>query len=211
MPETQSDITGFSEQCEAHQTGIQDLRAFATTHLAPLREREEAYRAAYPYENKDRLFDSEVSICLLLQDNLSAIGAEVIGCHLHIDSDRPPCFYCVQALNYFAKLWARLTGKSWLICVSSHEDYPWKGRLPPGHDIPANDEGKRTMRNYGRDRDDCYDAPLTEEELVTFTYSTESPGKIIQMFFSAPEASGAAAAAAGGGGGGSGGGGAGGY
>ena len=96
-------------------------------------------------------------------------------------SDRPSCFYCVQLLNHFAKLWSEQTRKPWRIIVSSHANLAnkewctWSGDLPSGHTVPYDN-----MREYGRD-DNC-DRKLVNAELEGFTYHPGKPGKIIQTF-----------------------------
>lgn len=139
----------------------------------------------YPFEVDRKILDSESSGCLLIQHFINIHISEISSAgavHLHMHSDRPSCFYCVQLLNYFAKKWAESTGKPWVVMVSSRDNPEnadwciWSGDLPPGHIIPSNN-----MREYGRD--DRHDAAISSAELEAFTYKPGRPGKIIQMFF----------------------------
>lgn len=157
---------------------------------------EERYADFYPFEERRKLLDSESSGCLLLEHFIATRTADLSSAttfHLHMHSDRPSCFYCVQLLNHQVKKLVKDTGKPWLVMVSSHANLDdadwckWSGDLPPGHVIPHND-----MREYGRDS--RYDALLSPEELIEFTYTPEHSGKIIQMFF--PSSSDATAATA---------------
>jgi|GEM_PF-3417416 len=160
---------------------------------------EERYTAFYPFEERRKLLDSESSGCLLLEHFIAIRKADLsyaTAFHLHMHSDRPSCFYCVQLLNHRVKKLAKDTGKPWLLMVSSHANpddadwCKWSGDLPPGHIVPGD-----TMREYGRDA--RHDAPLSAAELEDFTYAPDHPGKIIQMFFpSSPGTTAGTAAAA---------------
>jgi hypothetical protein len=158
---------------------------------------EKRYTAFYPFEERRKLLDSESSGCLLLEHFISTQEtSSATEFHLHMHSDRPSCFYCVQLLNHRVKKLAKDTGKPWLVMVSSHANpddadwCKWSGDLPPGHIVPDHN-----MRAYGRDV--RHDAPLSAAELTTFTYTPDHDGKIIQMFFpSSPGTTAGTAAAA---------------
>jgi hypothetical protein len=188
--ETRAVRTHLLELTHAYPPALTALGAAQEAVLARKKETlerykalEERYTAFYPFEERRKLLDSESSGCLLLEHFIATHEtSSATAFHLHMHSDRPSCFYCVQLLNHRVKKLAKDTGKPWLVMVSSHANpddadwCKWSGDLPPGHIVPGD-----TMREYGRDA--RHDAPLSAAEIATFTYTPDHPGKIIQMFF----------------------------
>lgn len=149
--------------------------------LIPLRALEHAYRSFYPFKAvnyQSRLLDSESSLCRLIEGKLNDLveipHKRLIRLHLH--SDNNSCFYCVQLLHCFAKKWTQETNIPWLIMVSSHQEYLWKGTLPPGNESLQ----KKSMRTYCND--DRQDQGLTQADTQEYSYAPGKPGKVIQVF-----------------------------
>lgn len=148
----------------------------ALQDLVPLRKFEHDYKTFYPFKAVNyhsRLLDSESSLCRLIESKvteLSEIPQKTL-IRLHMHSDNNSCFYCVQLLHYLAKKWAEETNVSWLIMVSSHQAYNWKGTLPPGFESLQ----QKSMRTYCQD--DRYDQELTAEEIQKYSYSPGIPWK----------------------------------
>ncbi|CAO4836626.1 MAG: hypothetical protein FADNKDHG_01620 [Holosporales bacterium] len=164
----------------SHSNTTSDLTT-ALKELIPLRNLEDDYRRFYPFKSisfQSRLLDSESSFCKLIENNFQKIKEvhQNQRIRLHMHSDNNSCFYCIQLLHYFAKKWSHATGIPWLIMVSSHKEYMWKGVLPPGFDALH----KKSMRSYAND--DRYDKELNEEEIQKYLYAPGKEGKIIQIF-----------------------------
>ncbi len=181
---TESDLDKVKQECDAEIVRLTEVRKKAT-NLGKFRCIEAQYQKFFPFSktHKNRMLDSEVSLCReidfwLAKSEIYTGAAEI---NIHIYSDNNPCFCCVQTIHYFAKNWVMKTGVPLRVFVSSEKEYVWSGSLPHGHVVPVNAaSGKPSMREYGKD--DSYDKPLCEKEQLSFTYTKDNVGKVIQLF-----------------------------
>lgn len=177
---SESDPNKASQSLNLHSQKVASLST-ALQALISLRALEREYSTFYPFKDvsyQSRLLDSEPSVCRLIESKLKNIEEiyQKTLIRLHMHSDNNSCFYCVQLLHSFAQKWSGETKTPWLIMVSSHQEYQWKGILPHGFES-LNKNSMRTFCVDGR-----HDQELRKEEIQQYIYTPDRPGKIIQVF-----------------------------
>ena len=181
---TVDEIDTLDAACDTEIQMINMLKQKSRS-VRQLRTIEGSYLEKYPFkDHKNRMLDSEVSLCRAIDKYLSCKEVYAGGRYLsiYIYSDFNPCFCCVQTIHYYAKLFAQRTSLPLVVYVSSNQEYVWKGTLPPPHNVPSRTDGSPSMREYGKDSKQ--DELLTTEEEKMYVYSdvTSFQGKIIQIF-----------------------------